>query len=163
MINREVNLKRVKIKSLKLRLHPLVQNLICKDAINLKPLPQVNKLSECQLLVLLDNIILNVVLSADGEHLLLSPSLRYSLLIQHPLIQKQHVNLLIHSPSNEQEISRLIDTLNLVQPALDLSELSSKSKIIHSRYSLLKEGGLSPTSLSLLAKLANKDKSTFRE
>lgn len=162
MLYREVDLKKLKAESLKLQLHPQVEKLTCRDARSLKLPPKINELSECQVSTLLGNVILNVVVSAGGGYLLLKSDLIYNLLIQHPAAKDLNVNILVHSPKNKDELIELIDTLNLVQPALSLLESANKSKIINVRYHRLNEMGYKPTSLTFLAKLANKAKSTFR-
>ena len=132
------------------------------DILNNKIPSKIGELSDDQLSVLLENIVLNVIADAEGKYLLLAPNLIYNLLIQHPAAKNVYVNLLLHTPENEQELLSLIDTLNLVQPALSLLESANKSKNIHARFLKLNEMDYEPTSLTLLANLANKDKSTFR-
>jgi hypothetical protein len=162
MIHREVDLKKLKTELLILQLHPMVEKLTCRDAISSKLPPKINELSKRQIEILLGNTVLNVVVSADGGYLLLESNLIYNLLIQHPAAKEIKVNLSIHSPNNEDELIALIDTLNLVQPAISLLESVNKSKTINARFLRLNEMGCKPTSLTFLAKLANKTESAFR-
>lgn len=156
-------LKKIKINKSAFDFHPCVREVIEGDIINNKLPYDIDKISETNLAVLLENIVLNVILSDDGGYLLLTPNRVYDFLIQHPASPKLHVNLLIHSPENESELFKLIDTLNLVQPALQLLESANKSQIINARYLKLNEMTHKATSLTLLAKLANKTKSAFRK
>ncbi len=143
--------------------HPWARKVIEGDIINNKLPHGIDKISEMDLAVLLENIILNVTLSDAGGYLLLTPNRVYSFLIQHPAAPKLYVNLLIHLPTNNQDLLRLIDTLNLLQPALQLLESVNKSQTINARYLQLSKTAHAPTSLTLLAKLANKTKSAFRK
>lgn len=132
------------------------------DPISLKSSPDISILSIKQLSTLCKTIVLHVIQSDDGKYLLLAPNLIYNQLIQHPAIKNEVVNILVHSPENDQELLAIIDTLNLVQPALSLLESANKSKAINARYLQLNEIGHKPSNLTFLAKLANKSPSTFR-
>ena len=155
-------MNRIKVNKLFLTFHPLVSELTRGDILNDKLTSGIDILSEKQLEVLLKNMLLNVIYDADGRYQLLESNYIYFLLKQHPAAKKMYVNLLVHTPDSEQELLELIDTLNLVQPALSLLESANKSKVINARYLQLNEMGHKPTHLSFLAKLANKCPSAFR-
>ncbi|PKG40442.1 hypothetical protein [Psychromonas sp. Urea-02u-13] len=156
-------MKKISIgNNLILGFHPMLDRLMENDPISLKSGPDISILSTKQLSILCKNIMLNVMQSGDGKYLLLSPNLIYNQLIQHPAAKNEVVNVLIHSPESEQELLALIDTLNLVQPALSLLESANKSKTINARYLQLNKMGYKPTPLTFLAKLANKCPSTLR-
>lgn len=142
--------------------HPCVKKVIKEDVVNNQLPNEIDKISEADLAVLLDNIVLNVMLSDAGGYWLLTPNRTYDFLTQHPASPNFYVNLLIHSPTNNQELFGLINTLNLVQPALSFLDHANKSKSINARFRCLNEIGGKPTSLASLERLADKKKSAFR-
>lgn len=156
-------MKKIKIgNDLVLCFHPMVNKLMENDPVSLKSTPDISKLSIKQLGILCKTIVLHVMQSDDGKYLLLAPNLIFNQLIQHPAAKNEAVNILVHSPENKQELLELIDTLNLIHPALSLLESVNKSKAINARYLQLNEIGHKPSNLTFLAKLANKSPSTFR-
>lgn len=142
--------------------HQIVNQLIENDSISLNSLPDVSILSKKQLSILCKTIVLHAMLADDGKYLLLAPNLIYNQIIQHPAAKNEVVNVLVHSPENEQELLALVDTLNLIQPALSLLESANKSKTINARYLQLNKMGHKATPLTFLAKLVDKCPSTFR-
>lgn len=132
------------------------------DPFSSKPPSSITKLSIKQVDTLCKSIVLHVMPADDEKYLLLSPCLIYNELLQHPGSKNKYVNLSVYSPESEQELLELIDTLNLVQPALFLLESANKSKAINARYLQLNKMGHKASSLAFLAKLANKSPSTFR-
>ena len=100
---------KIKISQLKLRDHPKIMELTDRDIPNPKAPPNINQLSESQVSILLGNIVLNVIVSTDGEYLLLVPNVMYYLLESHPAANNMSVSLLIHAPRNEDEFVELIE------------------------------------------------------
>ncbi|WP_413692137.1 hypothetical protein [Psychromonas sp. KJ10-2] len=155
-------MKRIKISGLGLQLHPKVGDLVTGDVVDLNADCSINELSETQLSILLENIVLNVLPLEGCVYQLLSPNVVYNILSRHPAAKNMYVNVLVHSPKNKLELLELILTLNLVLPSLSLISSSHISKTIHARYQKLKLMGCQPISIAKLSRLANKKRSTFR-
>ena len=154
-------MKKLKVNQLNLTLHSKTLECTLNDLIDLKLLPEIDSLSFDQLDLLLKNIVLNILM-LDGLYYLMSPDYYFSLLSEHPLAKNLYVNVIIHKPEDDNEILEIIDTLLLVKPSL-MYLFNTPLSTIHARSCQLNKMKRKATSLTKLARFANKSKSAFRK